>query len=134
MRVLKAGAVYFLLVFAAGFALGVVRELWVKEKIGARAAETAEVPLMIGVSALAALLVVRRHELPRRLVVRLTVGLVALALLVGAELTIVVVVRGQSIERYLASRDPAAFTVYLLGLVLYALMPALVSGALAARR
>jgi hypothetical protein len=50
---LKAGAVYFALVFAAGFVLGTVRTLWVVPRLGVRTAELAEAPIMFGVSILA---------------------------------------------------------------------------------
>ena len=50
----KAGVLYFALVFAAGFALGTMRTLWVMPRLGARTAELIEQPVMLGVSILAA--------------------------------------------------------------------------------
>ena len=134
MRLIKAGVSYFALVFAAGFVLGVVRKLLVEPLIGARAAEVAEVPLMVGLSMLAAWFVVRRYCRGWRRGRRLVVGAIALVLLVASEAALVGLVRGQTLERYLASRDALAFDVYLVGLVLFALMPALVNGAMGARR
>ena len=46
---LLAAASYFLLVFLAGFGLGVVRTLWVVPALGERWAELIEIPLMLGV-------------------------------------------------------------------------------------
>jgi len=132
-RVAKAGFVYFLLVFVAGVVLGVFRELWAKNMVGARAAETAEVPIMVGIAALAALWVVRRFDLRRSLPQRLGVGSIALLLLILAELLIVSAVRGQSLEQYVETRDAVAFPAYLVGLLCFALMPALVSGMLRSR-
>ena len=134
MRALKAGVVYFLLVLAAGFVLGVIRERWVVPRIGERGAEMAEVPIMVGVSILAALWVVRRYDLRRSVWKRIAAGAIALALMIGAEVAIVPWLRGQSIEQYLASRDPVALAVYVVGLLLFAAMPAMVTGALGSRR
>lgn len=39
MKVFKAGALYFLIAFVAGFALGPIRVLWVAPRFGERAAE-----------------------------------------------------------------------------------------------
>jgi hypothetical protein len=46
-RVLKAGGLYFALVFAAGFALGPIRLLWLVPRFGARSAELMEAPVML---------------------------------------------------------------------------------------
>jgi hypothetical protein len=50
---LKAGVLYFALVFAAGFVLGTVRTLWAVPRLGVRTAELIELPTMLGVSVLA---------------------------------------------------------------------------------
>jgi hypothetical protein len=42
MQILKAGLLYFALVFGAGFVLGAVRVLWIVSRFGARAAELME--------------------------------------------------------------------------------------------
>jgi predicted MFS family arabinose efflux permease len=55
MRVLKAAATYFVLVFGAGFVLGAIRVTWIVPRIGARAAVLLETPLVLAVSVLAAL-------------------------------------------------------------------------------
>src|SRR6185503_11470140 len=46
VRAFYAGLLYFSGVFAAGFLLGAVRVLWAGPRIGERAAELLEVPLM----------------------------------------------------------------------------------------
>lgn len=50
----------------------------------------------------------------------------ALVLLLGAELLVVLLVCGLSLDVYLASRDPVAGTVYLVALAVFALLPWLV--------
>jgi hypothetical protein len=55
----------------------------------------------------------------------LQVGVIALAILLAVEFTLVLWVRGLSFREYLDSRDPVAGTVYLLLLAVFAVMPAL---------
>ncbi|HKT10471.1 MAG TPA: hypothetical protein VJW77_01465 [Terriglobia bacterium] len=126
MRTLKAGVVYFAVVFGAGFALGIPRVLWVAPKLSARAAELIESPIMLAVVILAARWVVRRFALPLTVAARLGPGLVALALLVAAEFTVVLKVRRLTLAQYIAGRDPAAGTAYILMLIIFAAMPLVV--------
>lgn len=127
---LSTGAVYFGLVFAVGFVFGTIRVLFVVPVLGESAAEILETPLMLGASFLAARWVVRRFRVPSGARHRLPVGLLALALLLLAELVVVLELRGISLAQYLASRDPLAGVVYLVSLAIFALMPWLVLRAL----
>jgi hypothetical protein len=130
-----AGAVYFAMVFSAGFALGALRVLLVVPRTGVRAAELAEAPLMLLVTVLAARSVVRRFAMPPSMVTRLGTGCIALGLLLLAELGMVVIVQHQALSDYVASRDPVSGSVYVGLLCLFALMPAiLASRPTAARR
>ena len=126
---LRPGVVYFSLVFAVGFVLGTIRVLVVVPLLGERAAELLEAPLMLVASFLAARWVVRRFQISRGARRRLPVGLIALLLLLVAEVLVVVLIRGLSLEEYIASRDPVAGAVYLGALAIFALMPWLVRGA-----
>ncbi len=125
MRALIAGAVYFLLVFAAGFVLGPIRVLWLVPKIGERAAEILEAPIMFAVIVVAARWIVRRFALAGTVGKPLLVGAIALALLLAAEFGVVLGVRGLTLPEYIAGRDPVAGVVYVLLLGLFAGMPAL---------
>ena len=58
---------------------------------------------------------------------RLGMGGVALSLLLIAEFTLVLWLRGLSIRDYLAGRDPVAGTVYYVMLGVFAVMPLLVA-------
>ena len=127
MQVLKGGALYFVLVFAAGFALGTARILWLAPLLGERTAELAEAPVMLAISALAARWLTRRPGEPLSRAGWLGAGFVALALLLAAELTVVLWLRGLTLRAYVAGRDPVAGSVYLLSLALFALMPLLVA-------
>lgn len=125
MQILKAAAAYFGLAFAAGFVLGAIRVPFVVPRLGERTAELLEMPLMLVVVIFAARLVVRRFALARLPGVRLRAGGIALVLLLAAELLLAVTLQGRSVGTYIASRDPVAGAVYLLMLLLYALMPAI---------
>jgi hypothetical protein len=67
---------------------------------------------MLLVTILAARWTVRRLAVPSAPPARLGMGFVALGLLLVAEFTLVLWLRGMSIREYLASRDPVAGTVY----------------------
>ena len=126
MQTLKAGGLYFALVFGAGFLLGFVRVLWVAPALGARAAELIESPIMLVVVILAARWVVRRFALPATLAARLGPGVIALGLMLAAEFTVVLKVRRLTLAQYIAGRDPVAGTVYILLLLAFAAMPLMV--------
>jgi hypothetical protein len=126
--IVGGGAAYFLIVFDIGFVLGVVRTLWLVPWLGVRWAELLEIPVMLVVIYWAARWVSRWFRLgeePRP--VQTGVGLVGLLLLLGAELGLALQLGGQSAAAYVASRDPVSGTAYALSLVLFVLMPTLVT-------
>ena len=125
-RIAIAGTAYFALAFAAGFALGTIRVLAVVPRIGERAAELVEAPLMLAVVVAAARFVVRRFVPGAPAAARLAVGLLGVALLLAVEFTVVLALRGLSPAEYFAGRDPVAGAVYVALLALFAAMPALV--------
>jgi hypothetical protein len=125
MLALKAGVLYFALVFAAGFALGPVRILWVVPRFGARMAELIETPIMLVVIIASARWIVRRLGVPSTTSSRLGMGCVALGLLLVAEFTLVLSLQGMSVSEYFASRDPVSGTVYYVTLMVFAAMPLL---------
>jgi len=127
MPILKAGVLYFALVFGAGFVLGTIRTLWIVPRLGMRMAELMETPIMLVITILAARWTVRRLAVPSTLPARLCMGCVALGLLLVAEFTLVLWLRGMSIREYFASRDPVAGTVYYVMLGVFAIMPLLVT-------
>jgi len=122
VRTLKAGLVYFALVFAAGFLLGLVRVPLLVPRLGVRFAELLEMPLMLLVIVCSARYVVRRYR-PLHWRSRLLVGVIALSLLATAELLFAALLQGQTPAEYVASRDPVSGAVYLGMLLLFAAMP-----------
>jgi hypothetical protein len=127
MQILKAGVLYFALVFGAGFVLGPIRILWVVPRFGTRMAELMETPIMFVVTIAAAWWIARRLAMPFTPSRRLGMGCLALGLLLVAEFTLVLWLQGLSIREYLASRDPVSGTVYYVMLGVFALMPLLVA-------
>jgi hypothetical protein len=122
----KAACLYFVAVFGAGFVLGFFRVLLLVPRLGVRAAELIEMPVMIVAIVLAARWVVlylggtsvRRSPL--------RVGILALCLLVAVEIGLGSL-RGSTLSDYIAARDPVSGTTYFLALALFAWMPVLVA-------
>ena len=127
MRILKAGVVYFAVVFGAGFVLGPIRILWVAPRLGTRMAELLEMPIMFVITISGARWIVRRFAVPLTPSNRLGMGGIALVLMLIAEFTFVLWLRGLSIREYLSGRDPVAATVYYAMLGAFAIMPLLVA-------
>ena len=127
MQILKAGVLYFALVFGAGFVLGAIRMLWVVPRFGMRIAELMETPIMLVVTILAARRIVRHLAVSLMPSRRLGMGCVALCLMLIAEFTLVLSFRGLSISEYLASRDPVSGSVYYAMLGAFCIMPLLVA-------
>ena len=109
--------------FGAGFVLGAVRVTLLVPRLGERAAELLEMPIMALVIWRSSRFVARRrtHELPPR--ASLGTGGVALALLVGAEQLLAATTRPDGIAGYLANRDPVSGTVYVAMLMWFAVLP-----------
>jgi len=126
-QILKAGILYFALVFGAGFVLGAIRTLWVVPRVGTWIAELMEMPIMLFVTIVVSRWVVLRLLVPFVPFTRLGMGGIALGLLLGAEFGFVLWVRGLSIRQYFASRDRVSGTVYYVMLGLFAIMPLLVA-------
>ncbi len=127
MRLLKPAAAYFALVFGTGFVLGTVRVLWLVPRFGTRTAELLEMPLMLIAIVLAARWTNRRFADAHGPSTRLGIGLIALGLVIAAELVVGFALRGSSPIEALANRDPLSGTVYYASLVLFAALPWLLS-------
>jgi hypothetical protein len=90
-------------------------------------AELMETPIMLLVTIVAAWWVVRYLAVPSNISTRLGVGCIALGLMLVAEFTLVLRLRGLSIREYFAGRDPVSGTVYYLMLGVFTIMPILMS-------
>jgi len=121
---LKAGLAYFLIVFAAGFVLGLIRVPFAVPRLGVRTAELLETPFMLAVIVWASRRLARQPPAWGR-GQRLLAGLFALLVLVAAELGVALALGHQSPGAYIASRDPVSGSVYLASLVYFGVAPAL---------
>ena len=127
MQILKAGALYFALVFGARFVLGTIRVLWIVPQLGLRMAELMEAPFMLIVTIASSRWVVRRFAVPSEAYSRLGMGVIALSLLLTLECTLVLWLRGLSMSEYFANQDPVSGTVYYVMRGVFAVMPLLVA-------
>ena len=125
---LKAGVLYFAVVFAIAFALGTARVLWLVPRIGARAAELAEMPVLLAAMIVAARKIVRRLNVPSAPGVRLAMGGIALALVLVFDFTMVLQLRGLTLQTYFDTLDPVSGTAYYALLGVFAMTPYLFGG------
>ena len=121
---IAAGAGLFVLVFAAGFGLGTIRELALRPAIGADPARLLELPVMIGLSWLAARWVLRRAG-PGSAIWHLGVGLVAFLLLIAAELALGMLVLGRGLSAFIADLFTLTGMLSFLAQALLIVMPCL---------
>jgi hypothetical protein len=124
----KEAAIYFALVFGAGFALGSIRVLMLEPLTGARSAELLESPVMAAVILLAARW--REGKLagvasPKNL---LTIGTIAAGLTIAADVVVGVGFREMTFAQVFTSRETLAGIAYYCLILLFALAPWLWQG------
>lgn len=123
MIVIATALLYFGIVFALAFALGVARVLVVAPAIGPAAAVFLEVPIVLAASWLVArwLLRDRHFQFPQRL----AVGGIAFALLMVSEALLAAAIFGQSLSQWIAAVLTPLGLVGLAGQLGFAVMPCL---------
>lgn len=122
-RILCAAASYFAIVFGAGFLLGLIRVPFLVPRLGERAAELLEMPFMFIAIFLAAGFLVRKPTFRWSANSWGWVGIVALFLMMGAEVLLGVILAGREIGEYWMNRDPVSGAVYFAMLGVFAAMP-----------
>ena len=127
MHTLKAGVIYFLPVFALGWVLGPIRVLWAVPHFGRLTPLLFEAVIMLIAMFISAWWVIRRFDVGWSLPATIGMGLVAVAILLPAEIAGALWVRGLSPRRYLASFAATPGVISLLMFVLFGAMPALVT-------
>lgn len=127
MRTLKAGVIYFLLVFAVGWIMGPIRELWAVPHFGPTLGLLLEAVIMLIAMIISARWIIRRFHVPRTRPVTISMGPVALGLLVPAEIAGVLWVRGLPLKECLASFVNTPGVIPLVMFLLFAAMPTLVT-------
>jgi hypothetical protein len=122
-RAVAPALAYVGIVFAAAFALGIFRTLWLAPRLGDLAAVALEVPVVLALSWLAAGAALRRWPLPRG-GLRLAMGAMAFSVLMGLEATVARAF-GQSLAAWAASLATPAGALGLAGQLGFAAVPAL---------
>ncbi len=126
MRYFIPACVYFLLVYACGFATGVVREFLVTPRTGLTLALWIELPVMVGASFFAARYVLRRFRVSADVRDRAVLGVLSLALLILAEEAMSWALRGISVFTTWAGFPPLAAIANFAGLLLFTAMPLII--------
>lgn len=127
-NVLVAGAAYWAIVFAVGFALGSFRVLLIEPAVGTLAAVLIELPVMLGASWLAARWLVQRYSIAAARQALATGG-IAFALLMASEVVLTTVWAGNSPGQWIAKMATPAGFIGLCGQVAFGLFPWLVRSA-----
>lgn len=122
-NIFKAGALYFAIVFGAGFILSPLREFFLVPKFGVKIAELIVLPIMLLIIIFSARWVMHRFDLPGRSASSIITGIIALALMLLAEFSVVLKIQGLTIGDYLSGKDPVSGIVYYLTLGFLAVMP-----------
>ncbi len=120
---LKSGCVYFVLVFVVGFALGTVRVRLLAPLLGEMLAVSIELPIILLVSWLICRALIERFAVPATLTARASMGATALALLLGAEVLLSVLLLGRSVTEHLELYQSAEGLTGLAGQIVFALFP-----------
>jgi hypothetical protein len=126
MRTLKAAAAYFGFVSAVGWVCGPIREVWVIPRLGRIAGLLIEAPVMLAATIASARWTIRHMEVPHAIGQRLFMGLIALGMLLIAEIAGAWWLRHISVAGYLASFGTTAGFISVLMLLMFAAMPVLV--------
>jgi hypothetical protein len=122
---LITGLAYFGCVFAAGFALGVVRTVLVVPLLGDTVAVALELPIILAVAWIACRWLVRRFEVPARVSPRAVMGAFAFALLMAGEVAISLLLAGRSLTEHVQLYQEASHILGLAGQIAFALFPVL---------
>jgi hypothetical protein len=123
MQGIRAGTLYFALVFAIGFVFGTVRQLLLVPYLGELGGVAVEAPLMVAASYLVARWVIGRLAVAREVPQRLQMGLAALTLLLATEAVLSQVLRGWTFEQWLGHFATAQGLLSLVLFLFFAVTP-----------
>lgn len=123
--VIVTAAVYFVLVFAVGLALGPIRVLWLEPVLGATIAVLCETPFLVAAMIMSARWAPRWTKLTGGWPVYATVGLVALLLQQFADLAVGFGLRGMTLADQMALFTTPPGYIYAANLICFAGAPLL---------
>ncbi len=121
----KAGAIYFLIVFCAGFLLGTLRVLFIVPKIGELFAVLFELPVILTIAWQASKKLIKNFVIPTTHTARLTMGMAAFLLLMLAEFGLSVFIFDRTIAQHLASYKNLPALIGFVGQVIFFFIPAI---------
>jgi hypothetical protein len=124
MAALKAGFIYFVLAFTAGFLLGTVRTLIVAPALGELTGVVIELPLMLATSWFACRWVLQRESQPLPMSWRTVMGFSAFLWLMVAEALLSVTLLGRSLAEHFALFGTLPVMLGLAGQLAFAVFPA----------
>jgi hypothetical protein len=128
MRLLSAAALYFVVVFVAGFLLGSVRVFWLEPRMEKALAVLCESPFLLLAMVLAARWTTERFRMTGDRTSLAAIGVGALVLQQIADLSLGTTLRGLTLVEQLQNFGTPAGAIYAVLLLLFAAMPLLVSG------
>lgn len=124
-RALRAGVIYFLIVFAIGFALGTIRVLVLMPRFGELAAVLIETPVILWACWGIAGVLLQRFSVRPAVADRLVMGGLALVLLLVAELALSTLLFGRSLPEHLAHYSTLPGALGFAGQGVFGLIPLL---------
>lgn len=120
-----AAFIYFAAIFAAGFALGVVRYIFLEPRFGELAAVAIELPFMLGLSWIICARLIFFFRIARSIAARALMGGGAFLLLISTEIALATLAFEKSISEIMADWSTPAGALGLLGQAIFGLMPLL---------
>lgn len=122
---IKAGSLYFALIFALGFLLGTFRVLILVPRLGELKAVVLELPIMLVAAWFICRWLVHRYRVPGTASARLVMGAVAFAWLMFAEVLLSVAIVRMPFELYVQRLLTSHGLLGLAGQGLFAIIPML---------
>ncbi len=120
---MKAGFLYFAVVFAVGFVLGTIRVLLLSPHLGSTTAVMIELPIILAAAWFSCRWIILRLQVPRDSAARMVMGGVAFALTIAAELILGYFGFGRSVTEMLAAFATSDGALGLLGQIVFAVLP-----------
>ena len=131
IRIGTAAILYFVTVFAVGFALGPIRIFVLEPNLGATIATLCEAPFLIVAMIITSRWIPNVMQMPKDVAALVVMGLGALVLQQIADIAVGIGLRGISATEYLAHFSTVPGLIYLALLVVFAMMPLLCNAAAA---
>lgn len=127
LKAVKAGVIYFLVVFSIGFVMGPVREYFLGPLLGTVLAVLVESPVLIGGMILGGYWIVKKLDLPSGLP-RGMMGFTGLLLVLGADWSVGFLFRGMTTEEILIHYSRPEGLIYVGLLLIFLSVPVVVPG------